>query len=84
MRRESLLAGLGALAFGILTFVAFIVANPPGGNYKASDVSKFLAKGHRFEVFLSIYLMLIAAAGLRSTISRVASRSRSSDATPRQ
>lgn len=64
MRRESSLAGLGALAFGILTFVAFMVANPPGGNYKASDVSKFLAKGHRFEVFLSAYLMLLAAAGL--------------------
>ena len=64
MRRESLLAGIGALAFGILTFVAFIVASPPGGDYKASDVTKFLAKGHRFDVFLSVYVMLIAVAGL--------------------
>ena len=61
---QTRLAGVGGLAFGILAFVAMIIASPPGGNYKASDVTSFLAKGHRPAVFVSVYLMLIAVAGL--------------------
>ncbi len=41
-----------------------MIASPPGGNYKASDVTSFLARGHRPAVFISVYLMLIAVAGL--------------------
>jgi hypothetical protein len=68
---QSRLAGLGGLAFGVLAFVAMIVANPPGGGYKASDVTSFLAKGHRPAVFVSVYLMVIAAAGLLLLLARL-------------
>jgi hypothetical protein len=64
-------AGLGGLAFGILAFVAMLVAAPPGGNYKVSDVTSFLAKGHRPAVFLSVYLMLIAVVGLALLLARL-------------
>jgi hypothetical protein len=61
---QTRLAGLGGVAFGVLAFVAMLIASPPGGNYKASDVTSFLAKGHRPAVFLSLYLMVLAVVGL--------------------
>ena len=70
MKRHSF-AGVGALAFGILSWVAFIVANPPGGTYKASDVADYLAKGHRPAVFGSVYLMLLASVGLLLLLARL-------------
>jgi hypothetical protein len=68
---QSRLAGLGGLAFGVLAFVAMLIASPPGGNYKASDVTSFLAKGHRPAVFVSLYLMLIAVVGLVLLLARL-------------
>jgi hypothetical protein len=70
---QSRLAGVGGLAFGVLAFVAMMIANPPGGGYKASDVTSFLAKGHRPAVFVSVYLMVIAAAGLLLLLARLRS-----------
>lgn len=71
MKPQAMLAGIGALAFGILVFVAFMIANPPGGNYKVSDIQDFLAKGHRPAVFVSVYVMLIAVAGLLLLLARL-------------
>jgi hypothetical protein len=71
MQRRSLVAGIGAIAFGVLPIVAFMVANPPGGNYKASDVADFIAKGHRPAVFVSIYLVLLSAVGLLLLLARL-------------
>ena len=68
---QTRLAGIGGLAFGILAFVALIIASPPGGDYKASDVTSFLAKGHRPAVFVSVYVMLLAAAGLLLLLARL-------------
>jgi hypothetical protein len=68
---QARLAGVGGLAFGILAFVAMLVASPPGGNYSASDVTSFLAKSHRPAVFLSVYLMLIAVVGLLLMLARL-------------
>jgi hypothetical protein len=68
---QSRLAGVGGLAFGVLAFVALIVASPPGGDYKASDVTSFLAKGHRPAVFLSLYLTVIAVIGLMLLLARL-------------
>ena len=61
---QTRLAGVGGLAFGVLAFAAMMISSPPGGNYSASDVTSFLAKGHRPAVFVSVYVMLIAVAGL--------------------
>jgi hypothetical protein len=71
MQRRSLVAGIGAIAFGVLPIVAFMVANPPGGNYKASDIADFIAKGHRPAVFVSVYLMLLSAVGLLLLLARL-------------
>ena len=71
MQRRSLVAGIGAIAFGVLPIVAFMVANPPGGNYKASDIADFIATGHRPAVFVSVYLMLLSAVGLLVLLARL-------------
>jgi hypothetical protein len=64
MKRPALLAGIGALAFGILTFVGLALMNPPGGNYKAHDIEKYLKHGHRVAVFAGLYVEILAALGL--------------------
>jgi MFS family permease len=64
MTRSNLVPGVGALAFGVLAFLALVVASPPGGNYSATDIAKYLEKGHRVAVLVSLYLMLLAVAGL--------------------
>ena len=64
MIRDTRLAGVGGLAFGVLVFVALIVANPVGGDYDPVDVADFVARDHRTEVFISLYVMLLAASGL--------------------
>jgi hypothetical protein len=71
---QTRLAGLGGLAFGVLAFVAMIIASPPGGNYKASDVTSYLAKGHRPAVFISVYLMVVAVVGLVLLLARLRTR----------
>jgi hypothetical protein len=64
MRRTSLIPGVGGIAFGVAMFLAMVVANPPGGDYEASDVAKYLDDGHRTAVVISLYLTFIAVAGL--------------------
>lgn len=68
---QSRLAGLGGLAFGVLAFVAMMIASPPGGDYKVSDVTSYLSKGHRPAVFVSVYLMVIAVIGLVLLLARL-------------
>jgi len=64
MKNGRTLAGVGALAFGILTFVALLIASPPGGTYSTHDVDKYLAKGHRAAVFVAIYVLVVALIGM--------------------
>jgi hypothetical protein len=71
MQRRSLVGGIGAIAFGVLPIVGFMVGNPPGGNYKASDVADFIAKGHRPAVFVSVYLVLLSGVGLLLLLARL-------------
>jgi hypothetical protein len=58
------LAGLGSIAFGVLMFVAILVASPPGGTYSAKDAADYIAKGHRAAVIISLYLLMLALLGL--------------------
>jgi hypothetical protein len=62
--RNPLWAGIGAIAFGISTVAALVVANSPGGNYSASNVTDYLASGHRIAVLVVMHLALIGLAGL--------------------
>jgi hypothetical protein len=64
MRSGPALAGIGSIAFSVLTIVGLAVANPPGGTYKAADAAKYVAKGHHAAVFVSAYLFLLAVLGL--------------------
>jgi hypothetical protein len=63
-RSGALLAGGGAIAFGVLTVVAATVANTPGGNYSASSVADYLAHGHRVPVIVVTHLALLGVLGL--------------------
>ncbi|MDX6580782.1 MAG: hypothetical protein QOJ47_2331, partial [Gaiellales bacterium] len=49
-------AGIGAIAFSVSTVAALVVANPPGGNYSATNVTDYLAKGHRIAVIVVVQL----------------------------
>lgn len=71
MRRSSVLAGVGALAFAILPIVGFMIGNPPGGNYSVSNIIDYEAKGHRPAVFASVYVILLSAAGLLLLLARL-------------
>jgi hypothetical protein len=64
VRQSHVIAGAGAIAFGVLTFLAFVVANPPGSTYKASDVERYLATGHRVSVIVAMYLGWLGVLGL--------------------
>lgn len=65
------MSGVGALAFGVLLFVAMILANPPGGSFSAHDAAKYVEKGHRPLVIVSIYLAIAAASGLLALLARL-------------
>jgi hypothetical protein len=58
------LAGLGGILFAALTLAGSLIDSGPGGNYKASDVAKYLESGHRPVVFVSAYMALLGVAAL--------------------
>lgn len=64
-------AGLGALAFAILVFVASMIDSGPGGTYKTSDVTDYLKSGHRPIVFVALYMSLLGIVGLLFLLSRL-------------
>jgi hypothetical protein len=66
--RNPLWAGIGAIAFSISTVAALVIANPPGGNYSASNVTDYLASGHRIAVLIVMHLALIGLVGLISML----------------
>lgn len=70
MRRGSP-AGFGALAFAVLPIAGLIVANDPGGTYKASDIADYVRSGHRPLVFLGLYLSVLGIAGLMLFLGRL-------------
>ena len=64
MRQSRVLAGIGAISFGVLTFAGFLLASAPGSTYKASDVADYLASGHRVAVIAGMYLGWLGVLGL--------------------
>jgi hypothetical protein len=69
LRSRAVLAGISGIAFSVLTFVGLLIANPPGGTYKAHDAIKYVARGHRVAVFVSLYLLMLAVVGLIALVS---------------
>jgi hypothetical protein len=64
MGRPAVVAGIGAIGFSVLTIVGLGLMNPPGGNYAAHDIEKYLRHGHRVAVFAGLYVEILAALGL--------------------
>jgi hypothetical protein len=57
-------AGLGLLAYGVGTPLAFMSIGSPGGDYSDSVVASYIASGHRAAAFALAYLGAFAALGL--------------------
>ena len=57
-------AGLGLLAYGIGTPLAFMSIGSPGGDYSDSAVAAYIARGHWWTAFGLAYLGAFAALGL--------------------
>jgi hypothetical protein len=57
-------AGLGLLAYGIVTPVALMISQPPGGDYVDSDIAKYISSGHRANSIALAFLAGIAAFGI--------------------
>lgn len=64
MQRATTVAGIGALAFSVLTFTAWILVNSPGGGYAESNVTQYLEGGHFPVVLLALCLGLVGVVGL--------------------
>lgn len=69
--RNSSVAGIGGIAFAVLSFVAVLLASPLGGTYKASDAADYLARGHRAAVFISAYVFMLGVLGLICLLARL-------------
>jgi hypothetical protein len=72
MKDNARIGGIGGIAFGVLMFVAFVIASPPGGSYTESSVTDFVAKGHRTAVIVAFYLVLLAVVGLLAMLRELA------------
>jgi hypothetical protein len=62
--RWSTLAGVGGIAFGVLTTAGIVVSGVPGGNYVEADVANYVGQGHFPTVVLTGYLALLGVVGL--------------------
>ena len=64
-------AGLGLVAYGIVTPVAFLAIGSPGGNYDDATVARYMSSGHWVTAFTLAYLGAFASLGLLPFASRV-------------
>ena len=69
MWRASTIAGVGALAFSVLSFTASILVNNPGGGYDESTVTQYLAPGHFPVELVGLCLGLLGVVGLLTLLS---------------
>lgn len=69
MARPTTIAGIGALAFSVLTSIGAIVIKSPGGNYSESNVTEYLAAGQFPFALLGLCLGLFGVVGLLCLLS---------------
>jgi hypothetical protein len=70
-------AGLGLLAYGLGTPVAFMALGSPGGDYDEHAVTKYISSGHTWTAIGLAYLGAFAALGLLPFAARMRSELRS-------
>ena len=63
MKKGAILAGAGAIAFGVLSVVG-LFGNPPGGSYDESTVAEYVKISHFPTVVLTGYLAILGVVGL--------------------
>jgi hypothetical protein len=63
-QKGSTLGGVGGIAFGVLTVIAFVLGGAPGGNYIDSDVANYVGIGHFPTVIVTGYLAVLGVLGL--------------------
>jgi hypothetical protein len=63
-QKGSTLAGVGGIAFGVLTAAAVVVGGAPGGNFVEADVANYIGVGHFPTVVVTGYLAVLAVVGL--------------------
>lgn len=63
-RSATVAAGIGSIAFGLLTPTAFVVLGPMGGNYAAADVASYISSGHVVVAGAMALCGLLGVAGL--------------------
>lgn len=63
-RSDTVAAGAGSIAFGVLTPLAIIVGGPMGGNYAAADVAAYISSGHVVIAGAMALCGLVGATGL--------------------
>ena len=66
-----MLAGVGGIAFGVLTLVSVMVSKAPGGGFNPSDAADYLARGHRVVAILSAYMGWLGVLGLIFFLARL-------------
>ena len=64
-------AGLGAVAFGVMTLAATFLSDSPGGGSSASDVATYLSGGDRPTQLISFFLAIFAIPGLVWTLAHL-------------
>lgn len=62
--RPRAIGGIGGIAFGVLTFVAIVISEAPGGGYSTSHIATYLSSGHRAVAIAAMYLGLLGVLGL--------------------
>jgi hypothetical protein len=70
-------AGLGLLAYGIGTPVAFMGIGAPGGDYDENMITTYISSGHRATAVAMAYLGAFAALGLLPFAARMRAELRS-------
>ena len=69
MISERRAAGIGAVAFGVLTVVGLLLIGPVGGEYDEGGIADYLSSDHRPLVFVGLYVGLLATLGLMVVLS---------------
>ena len=69
MGRSTFVAGAGAISAAVLTVLALVVSSPPGGSYSLKDMADYVAKSHRPEIFIALYLGLLSVVALLFMVS---------------
>ena len=70
-------AGLGLLAYGLGTPLAFMSINAPGGDYDDATVTRYMSSSHWVTAFVLAYLGAFATLGLLPFAARMRSELRS-------